>query len=185
MADAASSLRHASSYRVVGQIDDQLTVAMTVTPDGTRGTVTSHGVSWQEVERHGTVWFRGVRLWRATVSAAKAQRFGDSWVRVTDPSAGFGWLTPLSDVQAAIPTIFFAPKGAMVNLGRRVIDGREVVRIKNGPDIHDVLASGTPYPVDWLETDEPGPDGQPCGVALSAFDAPVMVKAPVTALVDG
>jgi hypothetical protein len=184
MTDAANSLRHATSYRVVGQIDDNLTVSLTVTPVGTRGTVTSHGVTWQEVERHGTVWFRGARLWRVTVSPARARRFGGSWVRVVDPAGGFGWRDPLSDVQTAIPAVFFAPKGAMVNLGRKVIDGRTVVRIKNGPDYHDVLATGTPYPVDWLETDEPGPDGQPCGVTLSAFDAPITVTAPSTRLVD-
>jgi hypothetical protein len=184
MVDAANSLRHASSYRVVGQLDDQLTVALTVTPNGTRGSVTSHGVSWQEVELHGTVWFRGAALWRATAPAAKSRRFGNHWVRVIDKTAGYGWRDPLSDVQTAIPSVFFAPKGDMVNLGRHVIDGRAVVRIKNGPDFHDVLATGTPYPLDWLETNEPGPDGQPCGVTLSDFDSPVSVTAPVTTLVD-
>jgi hypothetical protein len=184
MVDAANSLRHSTSYRVVGQLDDQLTVSLTVTPNGTRGTVTSHGITWQDVELHGKVWFRGSQLWRNTVSRAKARRFGNRWVLVTNKTAGFGWRDPLSDVQIAIPTVFFAPKGDMVSLGTRTVDGRAVVRIKNGPDFHDVLASGTPYPVDWLETDEPGPDGQPCGVTLSDFNAPIAVTAPKTNLVD-
>ncbi|HEX3822854.1 MAG TPA: hypothetical protein VHV79_00130 [Mycobacteriales bacterium] len=184
MADAAAALRHSTSYRVVGQLDDQLTVSLTVTPNGTRGTVTSHGITWQDVELHGKVWFRGSQLWRNTVSRAKARGFGNRWVLVRDKAAGFGWRDPLSDVQVAIPTVFFAPKGDMVSLGTRTIDGRSVVRIKNGPDYHDVLASGTPYPIDWLETDEPGPDGQPCGVTLSDFNSAITVTAPTTSLVD-
>jgi hypothetical protein len=132
----------------------------------------------------GSVWFRGARLWQATTSRPAAERFGNSWVKVTDPAAGFGWRNPLSDVPLAIPTNFFAPRADMVNLGRMALDGRDVVRIRNGSDFHDILATGTPYPIDWLETDEPGPDGQPCGVTISGFNAPATLTAPRTHLVD-
>jgi hypothetical protein len=183
MVDARTALQATSSYRVVGMLDDDLDVSLTVTPQGSRGALTSHGVSWQEVSIGPTIWFRGRSLWRATTSAATAQRLGDRWVRVTDEHAGFGWAGPVRNLPSTIPLNFFTAKGALRNLGRRTVDGRPVVRIANGADRHDVLTSGPPYPVDWLETDEPGPDGQPCGVALSAFNAPVRLVRPRTDLV--
>jgi hypothetical protein len=184
MQAADRAIVHTSSYRVIGQLDDGLTVSLTITPDGSRGTITTHGVSWQEINVGHKVWFRGSRLWQTTVSRTKARRFADKWVLVTNPTAGFGQPGPLSDLPVALPENFFSPRGAMKNDGERTVDGRSVIHIVNGGDAHDILASGTPYPIDWLELDEPGPDGQPCGITISDFNAPVMVTAPKTTLVD-
>jgi hypothetical protein len=37
--------------------------------------------------------------------------------------------------------------------------------------------------VRWLEKENPGPNGQPCGITLDRFNAPASVQAPVTSLV--
>jgi hypothetical protein len=126
------------------------------------------------------VWLRGRSLWDKTVSRAEAARLGDSWVLVKDPKAAFGYARALINLDVTIPGVVFARR-TLDNKGERVVDGQRVIRLENDDDIYDVQATGTPFPLSWLEKENPGPDGKPCGITLSGFDAPAVVTPPAEA----
>jgi hypothetical protein len=67
-------------------------------------------------------------------------------------------------------------------MGEISLDGRRVIELRSKTDVYDVLATGTPYPVRWLELENPGPDGKPCGITIDGFGAPATVSAPANAL---
>ena len=178
MRQATDALRAASSYHVSGMLDTGFVVDVVVLPDAASGSVTSHGVTWRFVEVHGRLWLRGAALWRATVARAAAARLGDDWVSVRDPKAAYGWAGRLSHLPAGIPDLVFVAKPGLVNRGVRTVGGHRVIELSSKNDVYDVLTSNPPYPIRWLEPDERGPNGQPCGIELDRFDAVVNVTAP-------
>jgi hypothetical protein len=182
LADAAAALRGASSYHVSGMLDPGLAVDLVVTPGGVTGHLAARGVSWEEIEVKDQLWFRGAALWKATLDADRAVGLGDHWVLVNDPAAAFGFAGPLRKLETRMPGVVFRRRTAPGNRGTRQLGGRRVVELASDRDIYDVLADGTPYPVRWLETDNPGPSGQPCGITLDRFNAPAKVLPPGSAL---
>jgi hypothetical protein len=159
-------------------LDPDLSIDMTVLPNGESGTLGSHGVTWRVLMRDGAVWLSGRELWAATLPADRAAALGDGWVRVTDPEAGFGWTKRLPTLAASISNIVFASHGPLAVSGSTTVGGRAAVELRGGADIYDVAATGTPWPLRWLDADIPGPGGQPCGVTLDRFDQPVTLPTP-------
>jgi hypothetical protein len=183
LAEASAALRTTSSYHVTGMLDEGFTVDLVVLPRGSAGTVTTHGVSWQETSLDGRVWFRGRRLWVATLDAARARRYANRWVRVLDAKAGFGWAGRLSHLPESIPGVVFGPQDGLHNDGLVTIEGQRVVELTTNEDIYDVRADPPYFPVRWLEKGNPGPNGAPCGITLSQFNARHAVHPPPTGLV--
>jgi hypothetical protein len=181
LADAATALKAVRSYRVDGMLDPGFTVHIVVVRGGSMGTVTAQGVTWSTVAWQGKLWLQGSGLWRKTVARPEATRLGDSWVLVNDPNAAFRYARALRTLDATIPGTVFGPHPTLVNKGERVVDGARVVRLEDDNDIYDVLATGTAFPTSWLEKENPGPDGKPCGITLSGFDAPAVVTPPTAA----
>jgi hypothetical protein len=179
---ARAALRSVSSYHVSGMLDDGFTVDLRVSRTSLVGHVTTEKVTWDVVQDHGQLWFRGAAMWRATISADKAASYGDSWVRVSSLNAGFGWAAHLVDLQREMPDEVFRDKSGLRNIGVRTFDGRRVVRLSSPKDLYDVEVDAPHRPLRWLEPDELGPDGKPCGVVLDDFDAPVDVRVPNTTL---
>lgn len=182
LADAASALSSARSYHVKGMVDPGINLDIVVVREGWTGTVTRQGVSWSGIVLDGTVWFRGAQLWSATLPAQQAAAFGDHWVRVDDPAAAYGLAKNLSRLERSIPGVVFARHPGLVS---RLTDfeGRRVIELRSRTDLYDVLASGTPYPLRWLELDKGSPGQNPCGITLDRFDADVTVEPPQPALV--
>lgn len=178
LADAQAAVRSLQSYRVDGMLDPGFTVHLTVVRGGSMGTVTAKGVTWGTIAYQGKLWLQGRALWQKTVSRAKATELGDSWVLVNDPNAAFKYARALRNLDETIPGIVFGPHPTLENKGERVVNGQRVVRLESEDDIYDVLAEGKPYPVSWLEKENPGPDGTPCGITLSGFDGPAVVTPP-------
>ena len=175
-------MRAASSYHAHGMIDDDFTVDLRVSRTSIVGQVTTEKVTWDVVQDHGRLWFRGAAMWRKTISADKAAMYGDNWVRVTSLNAGFGWAAHLVDLQKEMPDEIFRDKPGLRNVGIRMFAGHRVVRLSSKKDLYDVEVSAPHLPLQWLEPDEIGPDGTPCGVVLDDFGAPVRVAVPSTSL---
>jgi hypothetical protein len=182
MAQARAALHAAPSYHVAGMLDSGFVVDVVVTPRGFRGTVTTHGVQWQAVSVDGALYFRGGAMWRATVSSATAQGFADNWVRVRQLNAGYGWAAHLVDLPAVVPDEVFRDKPGLVNVGARVVGGEDVAELASPEDVYDVRVATPHYPVRWIEPDEVGADGRPCGIILDRFAQPVAIVAPSTSL---
>ncbi|MEA2682246.1 MAG: hypothetical protein QOK05_574 [Chloroflexota bacterium] len=180
LAEAAQALRGTRSYHVSGMLDPGLSIDIVVSRHGSTGRVTSHGVTWDEIGVDTRTWFRGRALWNATLPAAQADALGDDWVLVSDPSAAFGFAGPLHDLQTRVPGVVFGRQPGLSNRGTKKLNGQEVLELANATDIYDVLTSGVHYPVRWLETEIPGPDGKPCGITLDRFGDPSDVVAPAT-----
>ncbi len=178
LGDAADALRHTSSYHVLGMLDPGLEVDLVIVHGGSSGTVTSHGVSWHEITIAGHTWFQGAALWAATQPATAASALGDRWVLVQSASSGFGLAPRFAHLDISIPGVVFALKPGLQNVGEVNLGGRRVVELRSKKDIYDVLATGTPFPVRWLELENPGPTGKPCGITIDGFGAPVTVVAP-------
>ena len=172
---AQKALAGASSYRVDGMIDPDLVLHVVVTRSGWAGTVKSHGVTWEQVSIGDTTWVRGAALWRAALPADRAAALGDAWVEVTDLDVAWRLPYHLTELEALIPQLVFTPKGGLVNKGETTFQGQRVFELVGAKDTYDVLSSGAPYPVRWLDADIVGKDGQPCGITLSAFNAPVSI----------
>lgn len=178
MRHATDALRAASSYHVSGMLDTGFVVDIVVLRDAAAGSVTSHGITWRFVEVHGRLWLRGAALWRATRPAVAARRLGDNWVLVIDPKAAFGWEGRLAHLPTGIPDLVFVAKPGLVNRGVRSVNGHRVDELSSPKDVYDILTSNPPYPIRWLEPDERGPNGQPCGITLDRFGAAANVIAP-------
>ncbi|SRR5258708_38995076 len=110
--------------------------------------------------------------------AAVAAALGDRWVLVQSASSGFELAPRLAHLYTTIPRVVFALKPGLQNIGEVSLSGRRVVELRSERDIYDVLATGKPYPVRWLELENPGPDGKPCGITIDGFGAPATVTAP-------
>jgi hypothetical protein len=182
MAAARAALRATSGYHVSGMLDDGFTVDLRVSRTSLAGTVTHNGISWQVVQDRGRLWFRGSAMWHATISADAAERLGDNWVQVTSFNAGFGYAAHLVDLQREMPDEVFRDKPGLRNVGFRTFAQRRVVELSSDEDVYDVTAAAPHDPLRWLEPDEIGPDGKPCGIVLDHFGAAVHVVAPDTAL---
>ncbi|MFL6238063.1 MAG: hypothetical protein ACJ735_01030 [Actinomycetes bacterium] len=182
LSDASKALRGAQSYRVTGTLDPGFSVNLVVVPTGSRGTVTVHGVTWNEVTVGGRTWFRGAKLWQATVSKARAAAYDDHWVLVRRPRAAFGFAGRIAHLHESIPGVVFGPQQGLSNTGARKLNRERVVELVSDSDIYDVQASDPHYPVRWLEKENPGPDGSPCGITIDAFNQPVTVPPPKTTL---
>lgn len=180
LADASAALRSSRSYRVTGMLDPDLTVDVVVVPGGSMGTITSHGVSWEQIASAGSIWFKGPDLWHATLSPEDAARLDDQWVRIETESAAFGLPKRLAALDKSIPGVAFAAKPGLTSRGVKQVLGQRVIELENDTDVYDVRADGTPYPIRWLEKETPGPDGQPCGITLSEFDTPVSIVPPAS-----
>jgi hypothetical protein len=182
LAAARASLREVDSYRVRGMLDAGFTVDLRVSSTSLVGRVTAEHVTWQVVQDRGRLWFRGRSMWRRTISADQAASYGDKWVRVASMNAGFGWAGHLVDLQREMPDDVFRDKAGLRNVGVRTLAGRRVIRLASIHDVYDVRLAAPHLPVRWVEPDEIGPDGAPCGVVLDDFGAPVRVAVPRTAL---
>jgi len=178
---AAQSLRDSSSYRVTGMVDPGIVLDLVVVKSGSHGHVTTHGLTYEEVASKGRLWIRGAALWGATLDRQRAATFGDQWVEVRDPSAAFNFAGLLIDIERRIPGTVFGPHRGLKTY-RSTYAGRPVLELRNGKDTYDLLTGPVPYPVRWVETENPGPDGQPCGITLSEFNAPATVTPPTSAL---
>jgi hypothetical protein len=163
-------------------LDPGFDVDLVVVPGGSVGRVTSHGISWQEVTTGGKTWFQGASLWAATQAPAAASALGDNWVLVQSDATGFGLAPRFAQLDVAIPSVVFAQDKGLENGGETTLSGRRVVELRSKTDIYDVLATGTPYPVRWLELEHPGPDGKPCGITVDRFGEPAVVTAPSDAI---
>jgi hypothetical protein len=144
--------------------------------------VTAEKATWDVVQDHGRLWFRGRELWRKSISPDQAASYGDRWVLVTSLNAGFGWASHLVHLQREMADEVFRDKPGLRNVGVRSFEGRRVVRLSSPDDLYDVEADSPHLPLRWLEPDELGPDGKPCGVVLDDFGAPVSVNVPRTSL---
>jgi hypothetical protein len=180
LAEAQAAIRSVQSYRVDGMLDPGFTVHLVIVRGGSMGTVTAKGVTWSTIAYRGQLWLRGRALWQKTLTQAKAAQLGDSWVLVDDLKAAFNYARTLPNLDETIPAIVFGRHPKLQNKGERVVAGQRVVRLEDDEDIYDVLAAGKPYPVSWLEKENPGPDGTPCGITLRAFDAPAVVTPPTS-----
>ena len=163
-------------------LEDDFTVDLHVSRTSLVGRVTTENVTWDVVQDHGRLWFRGAAMWNKTISADQAASYGDNWVRVTSLNAGFGWASHLIDLQREMPDEVFRDKRGLRNVGTRTVAGRRVVRLSSSKDAYEVRADAPHLPLSWLEPDEIGPDGKPCGVVLDAFAATVNVIVPRTSL---
>lgn len=172
---AQKALAGASSYRVDGMIDPDLVLHVLLTPSGWSGTVTSHGVTWEQAALGERTWVRGAALWKATLPADRAEALGDAWVEVTDLGAAWGLIHHLSHLEVLIPALVFGPHAGLLNKGETNYRGQSVLELVGPKDTYDVLSTGAPYPVRWLDADIVGKDGQPCGITLSAFNAPASI----------
>jgi len=159
-------------------IDPGISLDMVVTSRGASGTMSSHGVSWQVVVIGDDIWMRGRALWTATLPAPRAAQLGDGWVHVTDGAAAFDYAHVLPHIHDSIATIIFAPRPGLTVTGRTAIGGRPAIEMCGPQDVYDVAATGTPYPLRWLDSDIKGPDGQPCGITLDGFDAAAVAVTP-------
>jgi hypothetical protein len=183
LADTATALRAAHSYHVTGMLDPGFSVDVVIVPNGSTGTITTHGVSWYEISSNGQVWFRGSALWRATVSARLAQRYDDNWVLVSDKKAGFGFAGRVAHFDDSVPDVVFGPQQGLTNNGVTTLNASRVVELTSNTDVYDVLVDAPHYPVRWLEKENPGPNGQPCGITLGNFNQPApSVRPPQTPL---
>jgi len=176
LADAAKALRHTTSYRVTGMIDPGVVVDVVVVPGGSAGKLTVDKVPFNEVSLHGKVWLQGAALW-TTLVGDRGAGFGEDWVLVQDPTVASGWAGRLMDLDHSIPGVIFAPHPGLVK-SRKVLDGRDVLELRNASDVYDVLPSSVPFPVRWYEVELPGPNGQPCGITLNSFNNPVRLSEP-------
>jgi hypothetical protein len=180
--EAANALRAARSYKIDGMLDPGFVVSISVTKNGSAGTVSSHDLTWQTLAVDGKLWLRGKTMWEKTLGAAAAARYGNAWVLIDkskDATAAFGYAPPLRGLHEAIPGRLFK-RSDLDNKGVRTVSGQQVYHLENDDDIYDVLAEGTPYPLTWFEKENPGPTGQPCGITLSRFDEPATITAPTT-----
>ena len=159
-------------------LDPGLGLDLQVTPRGEIGTLTSHGVTWRVVALDGAMWMRGRALWNATLPPDRAAAFGDSWVAVDDGEAGFGWARFLPAFPRQIVAQVFGPHDALRIAATTRFGGRDAVELRGGKDLYDIAATGTPWPLRWLDADIPGPGGQPCGVTLDRFGEPVALAPP-------
>lgn len=178
LADAATTLQAAASYHVFGMLDPDVQVDVVIIPGGVVGTVSTHGLTWRQVSRHGSSTVRGDGLWRATLPATQAAALGDSWVQVADPAAGFGVIARIAQADASIPALVFSHHIGLLNRGKRRVNGRDVVELSSSTDVYDVLADGTPFPVRWLDTETRAPDGSLCGISLDRFGEHVAFTVP-------
>lgn len=167
-----------SSYHVTGMIDPDVTLDLRVTPRGETGTVTSHGITWHVLALDGAMWLQGRGLWAATLPPDRAAAYGDGWVRVTDGSAAFDTARILPTLPQAMVAQVFGPHPQLRVTATTTLAGRQAVELQGGKDIYDVAATGTPYPLRWLERDTPGADGRPCGITLDSFGAPAGLAPP-------
>jgi hypothetical protein len=163
-------------------LDTGFSVDLRVSRSALVGRVTAEHVSWDVVQSGGQLWFRGKQMWAATISPAQAAGYGDSWVHVTSLNAGFGWASHLLHLQTEMATEVFRDKPGLHNVGIRRFAGRRVVELSSSGDVYDVEVAAPHRPLRWLEPDEIGADGKPCGVVLDAFGKPVQVSPPVTSL---
>ena len=182
LAEAVQALRATGSYHVSGMLDPGFSVDIDVTPRGSAGSVTIRNVRWDEVAVDGQLWFRGAALWRASLPSSRAKLYDEHWVHVLDKRAAFGFAGRIGHLNDSIPGIVFGPQHGLTNTGAKTVDGQRVVELTSDEDIYDVLVHPPRYPVRWLEKENPGPNGQPCGITLSRFGAAVTLRAPTTTL---
>jgi hypothetical protein len=142
--------------------------------------MSEHGVTWQVVSLDHAVWVRGAALWQATLPRSQASALGDGWVRVTDSAAVYGFGGLLSSFDDAIAVQVFGHHAGLQVAGPATVDGRPATELRSGTDVYDIAASGTPYPLRWLDSDSPGPDGSWCGITLDGFEAAPSVTPPAT-----
>ncbi|GAC1330361.1 MAG: hypothetical protein NVSMB17_07650 [Candidatus Dormibacteria bacterium] len=178
---AAQSLRDSGSYRVTGMIDPGIVLDLVVVKSGSKGHVTTHGLTYEEVASHGRLWIRGAALWKATLSAEQAATFDDDWVQVRDPAAAFNFAGLLVDLERRIPGTVFGPHRGL-KAAQATYAGREVIELRNGKDLYDLDTGRVPYPLRWVDTENPGPDGQPCGITLGEYNAAATVSPPASHL---
>lgn len=176
LAAAAAALGGATSYHAAGMVDPGLTIDLAVTTDGVAGSMTSHGVAWRVVVHEGNAWISGRALWDATVSPARAAAFGDSWVRVTDPSAAFGFARILPVMASGIPKLF-GPQPQLAITGRTTVGGKDAIELRGPQDVFDIAAEGTPYPLRWVEHPA-DPGAQPRDLILDGFGTQAAITPP-------
>lgn len=179
---ARIALSQTSSYHVSGMLDDGLTIDAVVTARGFAGTVSSHGVTWHAIAVGGRLYFRGASMWRKSISSTTAASFGQNWVRVRQLGAGFGWAGHLADLPHEIVTEVFRDKPGLVNKGVRLVRGVRVVHLVDSTDVYDVRLAAPHVPITWLEPDDIGPDGKPCGILLDHFGVTQPLDEPRTTL---
>jgi hypothetical protein len=178
LADSARAVQAVATFKAVGMLDPGVDVDLSVAGDDSSGTITTKGATWHEVTSGGRVFFKGAQLWAAS-APTRAAAFGDNWVEVTDPSAGFGLARVLPHFRVALTEVVFGPHPGLVNRGVSTLSGRQVVELRNSHDLYDVLASGTPLPVRWVDEDTATSDGVACALTLGDFESPITVTAPV------
>ena len=177
LADAAATLDTVSSFTARGMLDPGVGVDLTVNGSQLAGTVTSHAITWDVNIDGSTVLFRGRALWDAT-APAQAAAFDARWVRVDDPHAGYGLAGELAHFRYGLSHIIFGPHPAASAVSQTSLSGTAVIELRGGGDTYDVAATGTPWPLRWLDSDIAGPDGRPCGITLADFgSAPAVAVA--------
>ena len=146
------------------------------------GTVTMAGNAIQLISVAPYVYLKASQdFWKTFVPSASQAQFlpliEGKWVKAKASSSDFADLASVLDKNSFINNLGSGdPSSKFVNLGLSHVGSTQVVRLRDTADgtVVDILASGTPYPVDAL----PGKTAGTGGATFSDWNVPYTATAP-------
>lgn len=146
---------------------------------GTHGTVTVDGASFELIETGGTVYLRGDAAFYERIGGREAaRRLEGKWLRAPATDPKLAPLLRLTDLHGLI-SVSLAGHSGLVSTGASVVRGIRVVGIRDAAKRETVYVAtnGPPYP---LQISKSGLGGGT--IALDRWNAPVPLVAPASAI---
>jgi hypothetical protein len=185
VADAAKAAEAASSFHMSGQVPSsgrRIGIDLSIVHGkGATGTITVGGAKVDLVLVGNTAYLRaGPSFWKQYSQASGvSQLLVNKWLKFPAKSAELGSLTGQANAEALFKSLA-RNHGKLENQGKTTYKGQSVVAIhgvtKNGTLY--VAASGTPYPVAVVKTEQPNAGT----VTFDQWNEPVTLTAPKGAL---
>jgi hypothetical protein len=183
LADAKSAATSASSAHVAGSIvlhGTSITLDLTVARGkGAKGSASINGLPFDFVRIGNTAYIHGSDALYQHYAGAFAQLLHGKWVKVSANQPRFGSLIPLTSM-GAIFTEVSSHHGKLVNEGKTIYKGQQVVEIRDTSDNSKlyVAATGKPYPVAITSSDK----ARSIMLTFDDWNEPVSLTAPKGAI---
>jgi hypothetical protein len=177
LADKASSVHVSGSIHSGGSpimLDLHL-----LSSKGGRGVLSEHGLSFELIQIHGTVFIKGSpAFYRHVVGATAAQLLQGRWLKAPATSGDLASLASLTSLRQLLDATLTG-HGALVKGAKTTVNGRKVVGVtdtSNGGTLY-VATTGPPYPIAVTKS------GAGAGtIVFDHWNGPVSVTAPENAI---
>jgi hypothetical protein len=180
LADAKSAATSASSVHVSGNIvSDGTPIRLDLSMaggKGAKGSMSTNGLRFDLVRIGDTAYIRGSdAFYQHFAGAGIAQLLHGKWLKASIVEGRFRTLAPLTSIGLLFARVS-AGHGTLVNEGKTVYKGQQVVAIRDSSDNSKlfVSATGKPYPVALVG----GAKGRSGTITFGDWNASVSLTAP-------